>query len=242
LEPQKVLWEGGSNQGNGSDGIKFSSDKSVAEGVRTQVVLGTRLIEGSMISLQFVEGNTMAGVALEGYENRGESYQSKKIIVVDNGERNGLPIVRGEKKFEDSRDSKQKSKVGVGDTVRVVYDGKCVDFFANQQEFNEKTPWFRVEDVTGQVRPVVIFGQRGKVKVEESKQKHLVLSCIKTQEDKGCTPQHPCDLCVQQREKRASDLLGRLCWDLNTAMPWPTQIHSPCGRDSLVTLPTERRR
>ena len=32
------------------------------------------------------------------------------------------------------------------------------------------------------------------------------------------------------------------CWDLNTAMRWPTQMHSPSGKVSLETLPTARRR
>ncbi len=189
---KKVLWEGG------DDRISFSPDKSVAEGSGGQVALCTPFSKGSMISLQFAEGKTLAGVALEGYENSGKSYKSKQIIVVDNDYLDGLPLVRGETKFGDSRGRKNKSKVGVGDTVRVVHHGKCVEFFANQQEFDEKTPWFSVDDVTGQVRPVVIFSQQGKVKVQGSTKvtrKRLALFCTKTQdanEATECSAERPC--------------------------------------------------
>jgi hypothetical protein len=221
---EKLLWE------ESSVGILFSPDKAVAarESSRarrllvTPVALGTTLTECS-ISLQFVEGSgdAILGVALEGYDISTDWIESKHTILVVIGENTRTPPrIRNDWKHELSLESKGMPELGVGDTVRVAYDGNRIEFFAN----HDATPWFSVEDVTGQVRPLAIFPDGGKVKLERSAQltrKRLALFCTKTQDAKearACSAEDPCNLCVQECEKRASDLLNRLGSDVYTAL------------------------
>ena len=180
---QKLLWE------ERSAGIVFSPDKSVAESESgsfakvTPVALGTTLTKGS-ISLQFVEGsgNAILGVAQEGYDISKDWKSEHTILVVIGKKKSGVPPIIPNFKRELSLESKGMPEVGVGDSVRVAYSGKRIEFFAN----HDATPWFSVEDVTGQVRPLAIFPDGGRSQTRKVGSVDAKAACALLHQNSGC--------------------------------------------------------
>jgi len=135
--------------------VLLSEDLSLATGGNKRNAVGTQLEMGSIVfTLVSFKGDVMVGVALDGFDFDTMDYSSTSAILADS-EGGGVPRIRGK-----GRNELSLREMGVGrsglkekDTIRVEYDGASVEFFVN----DDAEAWFKVEDVTGAVRPFVHF-------------------------------------------------------------------------------------
>ena len=141
------------------DNVSLSEHSLVAQGSGDSVALGTPLGRGTIV-YTIVErsgsNDFHVGVALDGYDSEKLYDQAITLYTYYHGQ----PVVRGEKLHELNGDRNDKPDFMVKDQIRVEYDGRSVEFFVNDEVDSRFSC-----SVTGTLRPLVIFSERGAVKI-----------------------------------------------------------------------------
>ena len=221
----RIVWE------EGQDGVSFLDLVATGTGNTNfqQKALGTPLDKGSLVfTLESFANLWFVGIALGGFQMT-DDYTSKHAITLL-AQSNGTPVIYGQLQEELTGYSTGKPAIKAGEHVRVDYNGSLVEFFVN----DEPEPRFKVEDVTGPVRPLAIFYSQATVALEalseQTASKRLILSCsnstskhtteegMNTEEAAACCKDSACQLCREERETRLPLLLNDLLVDLGQTL------------------------
>ena len=174
----KLSWE------ERQDDVEFSDQNSVAssEHNRDRRALGTPMKKGSVefTILRREGGNDFwVGVALQDCLDINNDEESGAITMWTY--RSGVPNIRGTR--GQAGDDNNKKEFQTGDKIHVKYDGSTVEFYVIPSDgAPESKPRFTEKDVSGPVRPLVIFSEAGAVQIDG-----FNAGSVADEEDQGVT-------------------------------------------------------